>query len=133
MVGDRARASRYDQLVANDRADGRRKRGKLHNLIFVGIGVGLLLGYLLHVQKDAHPVVFDRMMFWLDLFGPTLFIGALKMIIAPLILASIVTGVTGLPNLQELGSIGWKAIAYYFCTTTIAVVIANGVRGSFKA
>jgi Na+/H+-dicarboxylate symporter len=34
-----------------------------------------------------------------------------------------VAGVTSLPNLQELGAIGWKTLVYYFATTTIAVVI----------
>jgi Na+/H+-dicarboxylate symporter len=49
--------------------------------------------------------------------------GALKMIIAPLILASIVSGVTSLPDMKELGTVGWKTLVYYFCTTTIAVII----------
>jgi len=62
-------------------------------------------------------------MWVLDLLGPTIFMGALKMIIAPLILASIVAGVTSLPNISELGAIGWKTLVYYVCTTTIAVVI----------
>jgi Na+/H+-dicarboxylate symporter len=113
--------------VADDKSgDGKRggkRGGKLHNLIFVGMALGLVVGYILHLQKDAHPVAFEQLTFWLDLFGPTLFIGALKMIIAPLILASIVTGVTGLPSLRELGSIGWRAMAYYLGTTSIAVVI----------
>jgi len=65
----------------------------------------------------------DHVLWWLDLFGPTVFMGALKMIIAPLILASIVSGVTSLPDMKELGAIGWKTMVYYVCTTTIAVII----------
>ncbi len=60
---------------------------------------------------------------WLNLLGPTIFIGALKMIIAPLIFASIIAGVTSLPNMKELGAIGWKTLFYYVATTTIAVTI----------
>ncbi|MFH1749119.1 MAG: dicarboxylate/amino acid:cation symporter [Planctomycetota bacterium] len=67
--------------------------------------------------------VTEGVLWWLDLFGPTIFMGALKMIIAPLILASIVAGVTSLPDMKQLGAIGWKTMVYYISTTTIAVVI----------
>lgn len=103
---------------------------KLHNLIFFGMAAGLVVGLTLwwvNRQADAagqaHPAWSAHLRWWLDLFGPTLFMGALKMIIAPLILASIVAGVTSLPNLRELGSIGWKTLVYYAVTTTIAVAI----------
>ncbi len=102
-------------------------RIKLHNLIFVSMLVGLLAGIVLwklraSSDKTTTAIVAD-VLWWLDLFGPTVFMGALKMIIAPLILASIVSGVTSLPNMSELGAIGWKTVVYYVCTTTIAVVI----------
>jgi len=98
-------------------------KSKLHNLIFIGMALGLLVGLGLHVVKGYSEGLFSNILWWLNLLGPTLFIGALKMIIAPLILASIVAGVTSLPNVRELGSIGYKTILYYLCTTTIAVVI----------
>ncbi len=105
-------------------------RIKLHNLIFVGMIVGLVVGLALWwVTKQATnngeptPAFVGHTLWWLDLFGPTIFMGALKMIIAPLILASIVAGVTSLPDTKELGAIGWKTMVYYIGTTTIAVVI----------
>ncbi len=103
---------------------------KLHNLIFIGMVAGAVGGWLLwrvdHLAHEAGtpvPAYHAHVLWWLDLFGPTMFMGALKMIIAPLILASIVAGVTSLPNMHELGAIGWKTMAYYMTTTTIAVVI----------
>ena len=74
-------------------------------------------------HRETAQAVCTETLWWLDLFGPTLFMGALKMIIAPLILASIVSGVTSLPDMKELGAIGWKTMAYYICTTTLAVII----------
>ena len=107
-----------------------RMRIKLHNLIFLGMALGVVVGIgLWWVKKQAAetgeptPAFVGYTLWWLDLFGPTIFMGALKMIIAPLILASIVAGVTSLPNMSELGAIGWKTLVYYICTTTIAVVI----------
>ncbi|UCE61233.1 MAG: dicarboxylate/amino acid:cation symporter [Phycisphaerales bacterium] len=102
-------------------------RIKLHNLIFLGMIGGLVVGLGLWAIKGregpAYQSVYTQTLWWLDLFGPTVFMGALKMIIAPLILASIVSGVTSLPNMSELGAIGFKTVVYYFCTTTIAVII----------
>ena len=102
-------------------------RIRLHNLIFLGMLGGLIVGIFLWYMKDSDSATMQSFYmhtrWWLDLFGPTVFMGALKMIIAPLILASIISGVTSLPNMSELGAIGWKTIVYYFSTTTIAVVI----------
>ncbi len=60
---------------------------------------------------------------WFDFFGKIVFIGLLKMIIAPLILVSIVAGITSIPSFGEAGRIGWKAAAYYVGTTTVAAAI----------
>ncbi len=102
-------------------------RIKLHNLIFIGMIAGVIVGVGLWIlggrDEPTAQAICHHALWWLDLFGPTVFMGALKMIIAPLILASIVSGVTSLPDMKELGAIGWKTLAYYFCTTTIAVVI----------
>ncbi|HPF38998.1 MAG TPA: dicarboxylate/amino acid:cation symporter [Phycisphaerae bacterium] len=126
---------------------------KLHNLIFVGMILGVILGLTLHhfdkqaqtptpgaatqaaVSTEAQasvaaaggkperPAWIADALWLLDLCGPVIFMGALKMIIAPLILASIVAGVTSLPNIRELGAIGWKTLVYYTCTTGVAVAI----------
>jgi Na+/H+-dicarboxylate symporter len=65
----------------------------------------------------------QRLIWWFNLFGRTLFLSALKMIIAPLILCSIVAGIVSLTGLDQLRRIGFKTIGYYVCTTLIAVTI----------
>jgi Na+/H+-dicarboxylate symporter len=59
----------------------------------------------------------------LDLLG-TLFINLLKMLIVPLILASVITGVAALGTGPDLGRLGAKTLGFYFLTTLIAVLIA---------
>jgi len=53
----------------------------------------------------------------------TLFLTLLKMLIVPLVAASIITGITGLGNIRRLGRLGGLSVLYYASTTLIAVAI----------
>jgi Na+/H+-dicarboxylate symporter len=54
----------------------------------------------------------------------TMFINLLKMLIVPLILASVITGVASLGSGPDLGRLGGKTLGFYVITTLIAVLIA---------
>ena len=54
----------------------------------------------------------------------TMFINLLKMLIVPLILASVITGVASLGSGPDLGKLGGKTLGFYVITTLIAVLIA---------
>lgn len=58
---------------------------------------------------------------WVSWMG-TLFMRALKMLIIPLILSSIISGVTNIGNSDSLGRIGLKTISYYIFTSAFAIV-----------
>ena len=146
---------------------------KLHNLIFVGMLLGLILGLgtwkldhhdrltlvdgttvevgdvavrgdeyivqrpggeevryqarevlsetLVRAEETGSGRLYAHLVWWYDLIGRTLFLSALKMIVAPLILASIVAGIVSLKGLDQLRRIGFKTMAYYVCTTCIAI------------
>ncbi len=85
---------------------------KLHNQIFVGILIGVALGFLLPPQLAIN----------IGFIGD-LFVAALKMLIAPLILTSIFIGITSLGDVRKLGSLGKQTVIYYLSTTLIAVLI----------
>jgi len=53
----------------------------------------------------------------------TLFLNALKMMIIPLILAAVISGIASLGDVRKLGRIGGATLLYYFSTTAIAVLI----------
>ncbi|MBU0985559.1 MAG: cation:dicarboxylase symporter family transporter, partial [candidate division Zixibacteria bacterium] len=52
-----------------------------------------------------------------------LFVNALKIVVLPLILASVVVGIAALGNLRKVGRIGWQVVTYFVATSSIAVVI----------
>lgn len=96
---------------------------KLHTQIMIAMIAGIIVGLGLFFAGDPEAGWFESTIWTMDLIGKDVFVGALKMIIAPLILASIIAGITSLPNAGELGSIGFKTLAYYATTTAVAVAI----------
>jgi proton glutamate symport protein len=92
---------------------------KLHWQILIAlalaIAVGLAVGkdgLLLGVNVDAG---FD--------FVGELFLNALKMLIVPLIVSSIIIGVAGIGDSENLGRLGGKTIGYYALTSMLAIVV----------
>lgn len=50
------------------------------------------------------------------------FLRALKMIIIPLVVSSLISGVTNIGGSRSLGRLGLKAISYYISTSTVAIL-----------
>lgn len=94
------------------------KKIPLHTQIIIGLVLGLGFGLL--VIKTAIPNSFT-----LDYIKPvgTIFINALKMIAVPLVLASLIVGVSNLGDISKLSRIGGKTIGTYLLTTVVAVSI----------
>ena len=95
---------------------------RFHTLIFLGMFLGAVVGVLLYSPDDATGFRKVALEFC-DLFGRSVFIGALKMLVAPLIFFSILAGITSLPTTGELGRIGLKTFTFYLVTTSIASII----------
>lgn len=90
---------------------------KLHWQIIIGLVLGLIVGI---VGAIAGWGAF--MTDWIAPFG-TIFINLLKLIAVPLILASLITGVASLSDLNKLSRMGGRTIGIYLATTVIALVI----------
>lgn len=86
-------------------------RVKLHTQIFISILLGLLVGFVL--KEHAR---------YLQVFGD-IFIRLLRMVIVPLVFASLVMGVVSLGNIRSLGKLGAKTIAFFLVTTIFATLI----------
>ena len=90
---------------------------KLHWQIIIGLVLGLAYGVVGAAQGwqqfTAH---------WIAPFG-TIFLNLLKLIAVPLILASLVVGISSLADLNKLSRIGGKTIGLYLITTVIALVV----------
>jgi Na+/H+-dicarboxylate symporter len=88
--------------------------------IFVAMGVGALAGWLVGPGGRAGGV---DLLSLFDFLG-TIFINLLKMVVVPLIAASIITGVASVGSGGDLGRLGLKTLAFYVFTTLLSVLIA---------
>lgn len=107
----------------------KQKKMSLAMQIFIGLALGIIVGLIfMFTGKAAWAESYIKP------FG-TIFLNLLKFIVVPIVLTSIISGVISMSDIRKVGSIGWKTVVYYMCTTAFAVVIglilANIFKGSF--
>ncbi len=91
--------------------------------MFLGVAVGLIFSSI-----DGGNIIITN---WVKPFG-TIFINSLKLIAIPLILASLIKGISDLKDISKLSSMGGLTITTYLTTTVIAVSIGLLVVNGFK-
>ena len=94
------------------------KKLALHWQIILGMILGVLFGLFFLNFEGGKTLVLN----WIKPFG-TIFINSLKLIAVPLILASLIKGVSDLKDLSKLSSMGGITISTYIFTTLMAVSI----------
>lgn len=100
---------------------------KLWLKILIGMGLGALTGLFLGPFGGYVDPAFARIFGeWVALPG-YIFLGLLKMIVVPLIFASIILGVASSQNMKELKRTGLLTAAYSIVTTAIAIGIGLGM------
>ena len=94
------------------------KKIPLHWSIMLGMILGVLVGAVF-TTFEAGPKLISH---WVKPFG-TIFINALKLIAMPLILGSLIKGVSDLKDISRLSQMGGRTIGIYIMTTVVAVMI----------
>ena len=94
------------------------KNISLHWKILIGMALGVLFGFVMSTISGGEVFISN----WIKPFG-TIFINSLKLIAIPLILASLIKGVSDLKDISKLSSMGGITITTYLMTTVIAVSV----------
>ncbi len=87
--------------------------------VAIGIALGITFGILLPSFALEQKLIGD------------MFVALLKMLVVPLVFASIYTALTGLESVEKLKQIGLKTIGLYLLTTALAVFLAIFVMNLF--
>lgn len=96
------------------------KHSRLTLLIFLALILGVLFGHFaphMAVKMRAFALIFLRMV---------------KMIIAPLLFSTLVTGIAGHGDIKKLGKIGIKTIIYFEIVTTLALILGLTMGNVFN-
>jgi len=96
--------------------------------ILIAMAAGALIGWLCGPDTRIGSLEVVRLF---D-FAGTLFINLLKMLIVPLVMASIITGVASLGSGRDLGRLGLRTLSFYVVTTLIAVLLALAISNIVK-
>ena len=96
--------------------------------IMLGLVVGVALGWWLSNQAPEAKAGWNQ---WLGVIRD-IFLHLIKVMIAPLIFASVVQGFAGSGDMKKVGRIGWKALLYFEVVTTLALVVGLFVVNMVK-
>lgn len=103
------------------------KKLALHWQILLGMAAGVIFALLMTNFSWGAEFIGD----WIKPFG-NIFINALKLIAVPLILASLIKGISDLKDISKLSKMGTRTILIYITTTVIAVSIGLGMVNLIK-
>ena len=92
----------------------------LYVQVLIAITIGILLGHFYpEIAVEMRPL-------------GTAFINLIKMIIAPVIFCTVVTGIAGMENLKAVGRTGGIALGYFLTVTTVALCVGLVVVNIFQ-
>jgi len=114
--------------------------GKLTIRILIGLVLGIIAGVSINLWFPAGDPVQAQVADYLKLL-PDVFLHLIKMIIAPLVFATLVTGIAGMGDSSALGRIGGRALAWFITASLISIAVGlllinffqPGVGLQFKA
>ena len=99
--------------------------------ILIGMALGLVVGTVLN---QMYPAGDPALAAWADYLKllPDVFLKLIKMIIAPLVLATIVAGIAGMGDAAELGRIGTRALAWFITASVLSLSLGLVLVNLFK-
>ena len=103
-----------------------KKKMNLPMQIVIALIAGVVLGLVCYFAGLA-----DFTASYLKPFG-TIFVNLLKFLVVPVVLLSMIDGIVSMGDMRKVGSVGWKTVAYFLCTTAIACIIGLVLANIFN-
>lgn len=103
------------------------KRNRLTLYILVGLVLGIVVGYIANINLADPKGFADKMA-----LVTTLFLRLIKMIIAPLVFATLVVGIAKIGDAKEIGRIGGKALGWFIIASLISLSLGLVLVNLFR-
>jgi len=105
----------------------------LTSKVLIALVLGVLAGLLINISNAAAPSGWVNNFIINGVFYVvgTVFINALKMLVVPLVIFSLIPGIVGIGDVRMLGRVGGKSFAFYLATTAIAISSALVIADAF--
>ncbi|MDX1756185.1 MAG: dicarboxylate/amino acid:cation symporter [Marinobacter sp.] len=98
-------------------------KGRLWLKVLVGMALGLIVGTLLGPSVGlVRPQTGTTIGNWLA-FPGQLFLATIQMIVIPLVVASVIRGLSASENLEQLRRLGLRVIGFFVVTTALAAAV----------
>lgn len=98
----------------------KRMLGKLYIQVLLAVIIGAIVGVLVPETGTALKPLGDA------------FIKLIKMLLAPVIFLTVVTGIAGMENMKDLGRVGLRGLIYFEVVSTLALVVGLVVVNVLK-
>lgn len=104
-------------------------RNRLTTFIMIALVIGIVVGYLVNANTDtAGATSFSETMSLIT----TMFLRLIKMIIAPLVFATLVVGIAKMGDAKEVGRIGVKALGWFIIASIISLSLGLVLVNIFR-
>ena len=100
-----------------------KKKLPLHWKMFIGFGLGLVLGLVVHLTSGADAEWVKTFTAYVTTPFSKVFLSLIFMLIVPLLFSALVVGIAEMGDIRALGCIGWKTLGYTVVLSSIAVLI----------
>ena len=104
-----------------------KKRLNLTSYIIFGLILGIIVGYVVNANM-AKPTDFADAMSLIT----TMFLRLIKMIIAPLVFSTLVVGIARMGDVNEVGRVGGKALAWFIIASLISLTLGLVMVNIFR-
>ncbi|WP_343189281.1 glutamate/aspartate:proton symporter GltP [Buchnera aphidicola] len=96
--------------------------------IIIALILGSILGILLHNYPNQRVFVINH---FLSPAGD-IFTHLIKMIVVPIVMSTLIVGISSISDIKKIGRIGIKTIIYFEIVTTLAIIVGIALANFFK-
>jgi len=109
-----------------------KKTMSLTTKVLIGMALGIIVGLAINLMglNVKGTFIHENIVNGLFLIIGKMFVTGLKMLVVPLVIFSLITGVMGIGDIRALGKVGGKSFALYMLTTAIAIAVGIGIAAT---